>query len=61
MTATQPRTPRDQDAWARPVERLSSTVVGAPQDTVTGRRVTKPAPGLRPDVAEDVPRPPRRR
>jgi hypothetical protein len=45
MTATEPRTPRDQDAWARPVDRLSSTAT-APQDKVTGRRVSGPLQGF---------------
>jgi hypothetical protein len=38
--------PRDQDAWAHPVDRLSTTVVGAPEDTVTGRRVAGPLQGF---------------
>jgi hypothetical protein len=46
MTGTEPRTPRDQDSWARPVERLVTTVVDAPRDTVTGRRVTGPIQGF---------------
>ena len=48
MTITEPRPPRpprDRDAWARPVERLSTTAVGASHD-VTGRRVTGPLQGF---------------
>ena len=47
MTLTEPRAPRDQDAWARPVERLSASgVVGAPDDAVSGRRVAGPLQGF---------------
>jgi hypothetical protein len=46
MTATEPRTPRDQDAWARPVDRLSTTASGAGMDTVTGKRVAGPVQGF---------------
>ena len=46
MTATEPRVPRDQDSWARPVERLSTTATGAGVDTVTGRRVAGPVQGF---------------
>ena len=45
MTTAEPRTPRDRDAWARPVERLATTATG-PQDTVTGRKVTGPLHGF---------------
>lgn len=45
MTTTEPLTPRDRDAWARPVEHLATTAVG-PQDTVTGRKVTGPLQGF---------------
>jgi hypothetical protein len=46
MTGIEPRAPRDQDSWARPVERLTTTAVDAPRDTVTGRRVTGPIQGF---------------
>jgi hypothetical protein len=45
MTAN-PRIPRDQDAWAHPVQRLTTTASGAPIDTVTGRRVAGPVQGF---------------
>jgi hypothetical protein len=38
--------PKDTGAWARPVERLATTVVGAPDDAVTGRRVAGPVQGF---------------
>jgi hypothetical protein len=43
---TDPIPARDPDAWARPVDRLSTTVSGAPQDTVTGKRVAGPIQGF---------------
>jgi hypothetical protein len=46
MTATEPRTPRDQESWARPVDRLSTTATGAAMDTVTGKRVAGPVQGF---------------
>jgi hypothetical protein len=46
MTATEPKTPRDHDAWARPVDRLSTTASGAGMDTVTGKRVAGPVQGF---------------
>jgi hypothetical protein len=46
MTATPPRQTRDEDAWARPVQRLSTTATGAGMDTVTGRRVAGPIQGF---------------
>jgi hypothetical protein len=46
MTAPQPRAPRDQDSWARPVDRLATTARGARHDTVTGRRVAGPIQGF---------------
>jgi hypothetical protein len=46
MTATEPRTPRDRDAWARPVDRLATTASGAGMDTVTGKRVAGPVQGF---------------
>ncbi len=36
----------DADAWARPVDRLSTTATGASVDTVTGRRVVGPIQGF---------------
>jgi hypothetical protein len=46
MTAIDPRPPRDQESWARPVDRLSTTATGAGVDTVTGRRVAGPVQGF---------------
>jgi len=46
MTASEPRPPRNADAWARPVERLSTTASGAAMDTVTGRRLVGPLQGF---------------
>jgi hypothetical protein len=46
MTSTEPRTPRDQGSWAAPVERLATTAVDAPRDTVTGKRVAGPIQGF---------------
>ena len=46
MTASVPTPPRDADAWARPVERLSTTASGASRDTVSGRRVVGPVQGF---------------
>ena len=46
MTANEPRTPRDQESWARPVDRLSTTARSAGPDTVTGRRVSGPVQGF---------------
>ena len=46
MTTTEPRAPRDQESWARPVDRLTTTAKGAGQDTVTGKRVAGPVQGF---------------
>jgi hypothetical protein len=46
MTATEPRSNRDTDSWARPVDRLTTTASGAGTDTVTGRRVAGPIQGF---------------
>lgn len=46
MTATEPRTPRDSESWAKPVDRLSTTAVGATSDRVTGKRVSGPVQGF---------------
>jgi hypothetical protein len=46
MTATEPRTPRDNESWARPVDRLSTTATSAGMDTVTGKRVAGPVQGF---------------
>jgi hypothetical protein len=46
MTTPEPRPPRDQDAWARPVERLSTTAKTGGTDTVTGKRVSGPIQGF---------------
>jgi hypothetical protein len=46
MTATEPRAPRDRDAWARPVDRLTTTALDSPRDTVTGKRVAGPIQGF---------------
>ena len=43
MSAMQPK---DTGSWARPVERLATTAVGAPDDAVTGRRVAGPVQGF---------------
>ena len=57
MTSPDPRAPRDQESWARPVDRLTTTAT----DHRPGHRDRParlgPRPGLRPDVAEDVRRP----
>jgi len=46
MTSPEPRAPRDQDAWARPVDRLTTTAQGASRDNVTGKRVAGPVQGF---------------
>ncbi len=46
MTTSDPRAPRDQESWARPVDRLSTTAKGSGQDTVTGKRVSGPVQGF---------------
>ena len=46
MTTTEPRAPRDQESWARPVDRLSTTATTTGQDTVTGKRVSGPVQGF---------------
>jgi len=46
MTTPAPRAPRDQESWARPVDRLTTTATGAGQDTVTGKRVSGPVQGF---------------
>jgi len=46
MSSPEPRTPRDQESWARPVDRLSTTASGAGTDRVTGKRVTGPVQGF---------------
>ncbi len=46
MTTPDPRAPRDQESWARPVDRLTTTAKGAGQDTVTGKRVSGPVQGF---------------
>ncbi len=46
MTATEPRGPRDRDAWAQPVDRLSTTAKTTGMDTVTGKRVAGPVQGF---------------
>ena len=43
---TEPRTPRDSESWARPVDRLSTTAKTGGMDTVTGRRVSGPIQGF---------------
>ncbi len=43
---TEPRVPRDQESWARPVDRLSTTAKSAGMDTVTGKRVSGPIQGF---------------
>ena len=46
MTTTEPRAPRDQESWARPVDRLSTTAKTTGLDTVTGKRVSGPIQGF---------------
>ena len=46
MTTPDPRAPRDQESWARPVDRLTTTARTAGQDTVTGKRVAGPVQGF---------------
>jgi hypothetical protein len=46
VTTTEPRAPRDQESWARPVDRLSTTAKTTGQDTVTGKRVSGPVQGF---------------
>jgi hypothetical protein len=46
VTTTEPRAPRDQESWARPVDRLSTTAKTSGQDTVTGKRVSGPVQGF---------------
>jgi hypothetical protein len=49
MSASPSKSPterHDSDAWARPVDRLSTTATGAGLDTVTGRRVVGPVQGF---------------
>lgn len=46
MAEHEPRAPRDQSAWARPVDRLTTTATGAGQDRVTGKRVAGPVQGF---------------
>jgi hypothetical protein len=41
-----PHAPRDEESWAHPVDRLSTTATGANTDTVTGRRVVGPIQGF---------------
>ncbi len=46
MTSPEIRAPRDQDAWAKPVDRLATSATGASSDTVTGKRVSGPLQGF---------------
>jgi hypothetical protein len=46
MASPEPRAPRDQESWARPVDRLSTTATTAGVDTVTGKRVSGPLQGF---------------
>jgi hypothetical protein len=46
MTAAEPRSPRNRDAWAKPVDRLTTTATGAGMDRVTGKRVAGPGQGF---------------
>ena len=48
MTTSDPRAPRDQESWARPVDRLTTTATGAGSATVPGQRVAGPAQGIGP-------------
>jgi hypothetical protein len=46
MTSPDPRAPRDQESWAHPVDRLSTTARTTGRDTVTGKRVSGPIQGF---------------
>jgi hypothetical protein len=46
MTSPDPRAPRDETSWARPVDRLTTTARTTGQDTVTGKRVSGPIQGF---------------
>jgi hypothetical protein len=46
MTTPEPRASRDQESWARPVDRLTTTATSAGTDTVTGKRVSGPLQGF---------------
>jgi hypothetical protein len=46
MTSPEPRAPRDQESWAKPVDRLATTATGVSSDTVTGKRVSGPLQGF---------------
>jgi hypothetical protein len=46
MTPTESKTHDDRDAWAQPIDRLSTTASGAGLDTVTGKRVAGPIQGF---------------
>jgi hypothetical protein len=46
MTTPEPRPARDQESWARPVDKLTTTARGAGTDRVTGKRVTGPVQGF---------------
>ena len=46
MTTPDPRAPRDQESWARPVDHLTTTARTAGMDTVTGKRVAGPIQGF---------------
>jgi len=46
MTTPDPRAPRDQESWARPVNRPTTTAKSSGQDTVTGKRVAGPVQGF---------------
>jgi len=46
VTTPEPRAPRDQESWARPVDRLSTTAKSSGVDTVTGKRVSGPLQGF---------------
>ena len=46
MTTPEPRASRDQESWARPIDKLSTTASGAGTDRVSGKRVTGPVQGF---------------
>lgn len=46
MSATRPGPSSNTDAWARPVDRLTTTATGASIDTVTGKRLAGPVQGF---------------
>ena len=53
----EPTTTRSDDNWAKPIDKLAvGNVPAGALDTASGQAGRLPDPGLREDVAEDVPR-----